>query len=462
MSLMRKDWTVDNLTLKIQREMTEPCRAKLTIEVPVEIVQRNFAKVYGEFKQHGRIPGFRPGKTPDALLRRHFGSRLTDEAQRELIRETTNEAVKQEKMQPETQPRLENPEALKYDEKAAFTYTVSFDVAPSVTLPDYRTFDIQKPEAAVSEATVDETVQEWIQRRAGFQTVDRAAQAGDMLKVGWKATLAEPLAEGEAVPEQSKYILENADGWLILKSPEIIPGAAVAMVGAKAGDEKTFPVTFPADYFVKALAGRKASYVVNVKEVQAPEQVQLTDEVAAQYGHKTAAEMRTAVAGYLERESQYKQRESMRRELVEKLMQAPEFPLPPAILARQEIDVFVRLFNEELRAGRKEGEVQAEQEKLMAKAKGIARQELRRRYLIQALADAEKVQVSYEELSNAVVTMARMQHVAPKTLYRQLDESGRLGALFDHLRENKTLEHLTTVCKINGKEQAPAAAPAKA
>ena len=453
---------MEQATLNVRREMVEACRVKLSIEVPAETVQKTFAKILGDFRKHGRIDGFRPGKTPEALLRRHYGKRMQEEAQRTLIQETTDAAVKQEKLAAETQPRLEDAATVQLRDGAAFSYTVTFDVAPEVTLPDYRAFNVSRAEAAVPETTVDQTIQEWIQRRASFTKTEREAHAGDMLKVSWFGTLTEPLPAGEEVPERSRYILENQDGWLIMKSPEIIPGATEAMLGAKAGEERTFKVVFPDNYFVKPLIGRSASYSVIVKEVQEPEQVQLTDEVAKQYGHKDAGEMKTAVASYLGREAEMKQREAMRRELMEQLLKVPEFPLPPAVLGRQEIDTFVRLYNEELRNGRKDAEVQADQEKLMAKAKGIARQDLRRHYILNAVAELEKIGVSYEDLGNAVTTMAKMQNTAPKALYKQLEESGRLGALFEHLRETKTVDHLLTICKINGQEQKkaePAAAP---
>jgi trigger factor len=446
--------------LSIQRENPEPCQVKLTVQVPAETVHHSFAGVLGGFKKHAKIPGFRPGKTPETVVRRHFGSRLQEEARRELLEQMTDAALKQLSIHPETSPRLVEPEKLDYRENAAFTFAVSFDVEPEIALPDYTRFNVDCAETTVSEADVEATIRNWVQRRAAYQVVERPAQAGDMLKVSWKANLAEPLPADTPLPEQSNYLLENADGWLLLKAPEIIPGATAGMEGAATGEERHLAVTFPADYFVKALAGRQATYSIKVKEVQEPETVQLTDELATQYGHKDAADMKSAVAAHLKREAEHQGRDAMRKQVLAQLLQAPEFPLPPQVLARQEINTFVRLFNEELRNGRKQEDVQAQQDALMEKAKGLAREEMRRHYLLAAVAKTAGINVSYDELTNAVDMMARMQRLSAKAMYQQLESSGRLGALYEHLRENKVVDHLLATCTLNGQPRAAAPSPA--
>lgn len=450
-----------NADLTVLREVVEPCRVKLTIDVSAEEVGRVFARNLAEFRKQGKVPGFRPGKTPKDLVLRHYGPKVREETRRELIRENTEKAVKQENLRAETGPRVENPEALVFNEDAPFHFAVSLDVAPEFALPNHRDLNVTRKVTVVDDALVEQTIQEWLQRRVSYQKVERPAQAEDMLKVAWHGDLADV---GTALPEHVRFLLDNPDGWLPVKTPEIIPGAIAAVIGLKAGDEAKFDAVFPADYFEKALTGKSATFRVRIIEVQAPQLPELNDKLAQDMGHKNLETLRTFVRGHLNRQEERRQHDVMGEQILAALLRVPEFPLPPAVLSRATIDEFVRLYNQELRGGKKEADIQAAQDKLMEQARALAAQNLRRHYVVGAVADAEKISVSQEELAHAIASLAEAQRVTPKALYHQLEENGRLGALHDQIREAKTIDCLLKSCKIDGQPQpaAPAAEPAKA
>ena len=443
---------MEKTALKIVRETVEPCRVKLTIEVPVELVDAEFNKTFGEFHKFGKLDGFRPGKGPKAMVLRQYGTRIREEARKELVRKSIDAAIEQEKVTPETQPRLENADKLELKEGAALTLVATFDVAPEFAMPNYQGFKLQAGKAAeVSGETVDQTIKGWLQRRAEFVKAERPAQAGDMLKTSWKGVLSGEV-DLAAIPEHSRYILENADGRLIMRTPEILPGAMDALLGASAGETKSFTVNFPDNYFVKPLIGKQATYTVTINEVQAPELPEIDDKIAKDFGHETAAELKEAVAKHLASEGEQQRKDALRQQANDQLMaQTPEFPLPPAVLSRQSVDEFIRLFNNEIRGGRKENEVMGEQEKLMAQAKANVIQQLRRSYILRAIAKTEKLSVSQDELSNAMVSLAQMQNVAPQVLYKRLQESGRIHDLYEHLLMNKTLDQIVSQCKVSEK-----------
>lgn len=442
---------MDTGALQVVRTLVEPCRVKLAVDVPVETVRATFDKNLAEFRKFGRVPGFRAGKSPRELLLRHYGKRIREETEKEVIRQATQRAVEQEKLRPETTPRLEKATGVEFHEDAAFAFAVTFDVAPEFPLPSYRGLKIAATAAPVDDALVEKTIAEWLQRRTSYHAVERPAQADDMLKVAWSAKL-----DGDAaLPESAKFFLENPDGWLPLRQPEIIPGALAAVTGRKAGDEVTFQAEFPEDYFEKALAGKSAAYTMRILEVQAPQVPELTDDLAKEMGHQTQAEMRGAVRDYLHAQENRRQRDALRQQALAALLQVPEFPVPPSAIARETVEEFVQLYNQALRGGRKEAELQGEQEKMMAEARTRAQQKLRRHYVLRAVADAEKIEVSQEEFTAAVASLAQMQRMTPKALLRRLEENGRLADLHDQIRETKTLDHVLT---LNQGDAAPAAA----
>lgn len=427
---------MEQAALKVVREVVEPCRVKLTIDVPVEETRRVFEKAFAEVRKHGKIDGFRPGKTPRNLILRHYGSTIREEARKELLREATKQAIEQEKVTAETAPRLEPAEPPAFVEDAPFAFAVSFDVTPVFALPAYQDMKLARTVAAVDTTTVEKAIQDWLLQRAKYEAVDRAAQEGDMLKVAWHGELSEPLAD---LPEHTKFLLDNPDGWLPMRKPDIIPGAVTAMVGLKAGEERTFAVNFPSDYMEKNLIGKSATFTIRIIEVQGPQAVALTDAIAQEMGHKDVADMKTSVQKYLTTEEDRRQDEALRGQVLQALLQVPDFPLPPATLSRETVDEFVRISNLELRRGRKEEDLKADQDKLFAQARTTAVQKLKRRYVLRAVADAEKIEVSSEEMMHMVSYLATSQKVAPKTLLRQMDESGRIGDLHDYIRETKTL-----------------------
>ena len=440
-------------SIKILREVVEPCRIKLSIEVKVEEVRKAFASCLTEFKKVGRVDGFRPGKTPQALLVRRYGSRIKEEAQRTLIREATTQAIKSEDVVPETSPRLENEDKLVLQEDAAFAFAVSFDVAPAFPLPTYKGITISQASAAVDDQAVNQTIDLMLRRRTSFQSVERPAEAGDMLKACWRGVIQDAPAE---LPENLRFILDNPNGWLALRKPEIIPGVSDLLAGVKVGDEKTLTVTFPEGYFEKELIGKTATFTVKVLEVHGAIVPVLTDELAKEMGHKDSADMKTAVRGYLAHEEERRQQDGLRQQVLNAVMQVPDFPLPPAILSRQTVDEFVNQYNAELRAGKKEQEVQPQQEKMMEQAKQSAQMNLRRRYVLTAIAKEEKITVDSEELSKAVMHIAEYQHIAPKVLYSRLEQNGRLSDLHDQLLESKTLDKVLSYCTVVPQPATPA------
>jgi trigger factor len=419
-------------------------------------VRAVFEQNVTEFRKHGRVAGFRPGKAPRDLVVRHYGKRIREETEREVVRTATEQALAQEKIQPETAPRLEENAGTPFREDAAFTFAISFDVAPEFPLPNYRGLVLKRTAVAVDDAQVDKTIQGWLERRTSYQTVARAAQAQDLLKVAWKGQLHDA---GVELAEAAKFFLDNPDGWLPLRPPEIIPGAMAATLGRQAGDEVTFEATFPEDCFEKSLAGKSATYTLRILEVQAPQVPELTDDLAKEMGHKDSAEMRGAVRDYLRSQGENRQRDSLRQQLLQALLQVPEFPIPPTVLTRETVQEFVALFNAALRSGRKEAELHAEQDQIMAEARTRAQARLRRSFVLRAVATAEKIELSQDEFATAVATFARMQNQTPQVFLRRVEENGRLGELHEQLRESKTLDHLLTLSTV---EDAPAAAAAPA
>jgi len=436
---------VETSNLMVVREIVAPCRIKLNIAVPVERVKAVFEKTMKEFGKFGKVPGFRPGKSPRDLVLRHYGKAIRDEARKELIKTATEEAIKQEQVEAETAPRLENPEKLEFAETAAFTFSISMDIAPTFTVPEYKGLMLVRPPQTVNDQSVDETINGLLERRTTFEKVEREAQAGDLLKVNYHGTLADSTV---VLADNVKFLLDGQGTWLPLRQPEIIPGATAAMAGAKVGAEVTFTAHFPEDFFEKSLVGKSAEFTVSVLEIHAAQTPALTDDLARQMGAKDVIDMKERVKTMLTSQETQRQGETLRQQILENLMNIPDFAMPPSLLSRQAMQDFLRSYEAELRKGRKENEVMAEQEKLMAQSQTAAHTQMKRYYILRAIATAENVTVEPSAVMAVIEQLAKSQNLSVKVAQRRLADSGGLDDIFIHLRESKTLDRILELSRV--------------
>lgn len=441
---------MESAKLNVLRETVEPCRVKLSVEAPAERSRQAYQAAVVEFRKHAKIDGFRPGKTPPALVLRQFGPKIREDACGRLVRELVDEAVKQEKLTPETRPAIENQDKLVFAEDAPFSFKVTFDIAPEFSMPPYKGLPLARPASAVTEASVAKTIASLLERRTTYETVARPAQEGDLLK----ANLSGRLADGGDLSEDAKFLLNATDRWLPLRVPEMIPGANAALAGLAAGQEKEFESVFPADYFEKSLAGKTVLVKVQIVEVQASLVPELTDELAKQMGAETAEELKTRIKGMMSAEDDRRRDLALREQAVQKLMAVPDFPLPPALLYRETVDAYMRLYEAAMRGGKKEEEVAKDKDKNLEQARATASVSLKRHYLFEAIAKAEKIDVAAAEMDGAIKSVATANQMTDKNVQRRLMENGRLDDLYCELRDRKTVERVVALAQIS---DAPAA-----
>ena len=195
----------DALELTVVREEPEPCHVKLDIEVPQKRVKRVFDDVVKAFRKSAAVPGFRKGKTPRQLLLKRYAKDIEEEAKTRLFREVSREAWEKEDLVPETTPRIENEEMITFSPDTVFTFAITFDIAPDFELPDYTSVTVSEESTDIGEDSVQEVIDGWLQQRASYETVDRPAEEGDVLKVSYKGRLLD--AEDEP-PETARFLLE--------------------------------------------------------------------------------------------------------------------------------------------------------------------------------------------------------------------------------------------------------------
>jgi trigger factor len=279
----------------------------------------------GHFRNRVKIAGFREGKAPLELIEKNVDeATLQSEFLEEAINQLYVQAVQSEKIRPVTNPEVKITKFVPY---TTLEFEVKVAVIGEIKIPDYKKVKKAKPEVKVAADEVKDVIKNLQTRAAEKKDVDRAAKLGDQVYIDFKGTDA----KGEPVPGA-----DGNDYPLVLGSNSFIPGFEENIVGMKAGEEKSFELTFPKDYHAKELAGAKVTFVVTATKVQEVVEPKLDDAFAASIGpFKTVEELKKDIKKQLEVERETEVNRLFENELIGELADKTQVSIPKAIVDEQ-------------------------------------------------------------------------------------------------------------------------------
>ncbi|GAC1621646.1 MAG: trigger factor [Nevskia sp.] len=257
--------------MEVQVESAGGLARRLHVTVPAERLDREVGERLKNLSSRARVPGFRPGKAPLKVIQKQYGADARMDAVSELVRQTWPEALQQANIQPAGQP---NFEVTSEAPGQPLAYVVSFDVYPDIVLGDLSTMTVTKPQVEVTDADVERLIENLRKARRELVTVERTAQAGDVVVVDFEGKL-----DGVAFPggKGEKQGIEIGEG-------KFLPDMENALIGHAAGETFETTVNFPAEYRNETLAGKAAQFEMTVKEVKEPKLPELTDEFLKAHG----------------------------------------------------------------------------------------------------------------------------------------------------------------------------------
>ena len=258
----------------MKTEITEvnETRKHITFEVPPEVVEAEVTKVAQGYSKKAKVPGFRPGKVPAAVVRQRFKDQILYDVAQNLIPRLVSTELKERGLEPVATPDIRDVEI---NEGEPLTFLADFEVMPAIEPGEYTGLSLRKPPAVLEVGAVDRALEHLQQRAARWHTVDdRSAQTGDTLLVDLTRTrrtsLIEIPGQGPAKSAEDKpEKLENVS--IELGASANPPGFDDHLSGTTVGDTRAFPVTYPADYGVTELAGATVDYEIAVKGIRRKE-----------------------------------------------------------------------------------------------------------------------------------------------------------------------------------------------
>ena len=310
--------------MQVSIETLTGLERRMTIEVPAEQVESQVRSRLQEAAKTFNMKGFRKGKVPVKVIKNRFGDGVRQEVVGEVISQSWVEAVTKENVKPAGQPSIE-PKNLEEGQNLEFIAT--FEVYPEIELKDFSGVTIEKKQADILDADIDKMIETLREQRKTFKEVDRKSQEGDQVNVDFVGSV-----DGE------KFDGGEAKGTnLILGSKRMIPGFEEGLVGVSGGESLTLPVTFPEDYQNKELAGKKAEFAITVNNVSEPTLPELDDDFFSSFDVAEGGldAFRTEVRANMTRELKNANRNNIKNQVIEGLLEIHEVDAPKALIANE-------------------------------------------------------------------------------------------------------------------------------
>jgi trigger factor len=426
-------------------------RVRVEVEVPGKDVERAASRAARAMAKEMRMPGFRQGKAPPSLVIQRLGfAPVLEEAIRDALPEWYERALLDTGISPIGDPSIEmvaTPDS--EGEPLAFKFEVG--VRPPAKLGEYKGLEVGRAENEVPDDIVDREIERVREGFARLEPVEREAADGDSLLIDFEGLLDGAAFEGGKAED---YLLGLGSG-------QLIEGFEEQLTGAKAGEDRQVEVTFPDEYQAEHLAGKDAVFNVKVKEVREKILPDLDDDFASDASEfETLEELRADVREKVGQALDSRAEEDFRVAAIDAAVDAATVDVPAELVTARAVERWERV---ERQLGSRGMDPNAylqmqgkTREEILEESKPDAERELEREAVVTAIAEAEEIEVSDEELVEALAHSAEHERTTPEKLLERLRENGRDAMVRDDIRARKAIELVAEAAQPIPLEQAEA------
>ena len=438
------------LPVSVNVETLAPCKRLLRFEVDTKAVEAAFETATKDFMKHAKLPGFRPGKAPKEMVARQYEKDISEEVKRKLIGDAYRQGVKDQNLQVLGYPDIEE---IHFERGQVLQFAATVEIQPEFQLPEYRGLPAQRESGGVTDADLTKAMDALRERLSSFNKVDRAVQTGDFVVVNYTGTCdGKPLIE---IAPTAKGLTGQKNFWVEVKPDSFIPGFAVQLIGATAGEKRTVTVDFPADFVSAPLSGKKGVYEVELVEVKEKVLPALDDTFARSYGADSMERLNHGVRSDLQNEYNLAQKHKIRDQLIKRLLTQVEFDLPETNLQIETRTIVFEMVNENQRRGVPKEIIEKEKDGIFQAAQGLARERVKLGFLITRIAEREGIRANQTEVNARIAMLASGNQMAPQKFAQEMDKQGRLPEIYQALIHEKVLAFLHENARIE--DVAPAA-----
>jgi len=426
--------------MKVQIEKKPESISTLKIELPPDEVSKEWDAIANSFVRFAKIPGYRPGKAPRAVIDKRFRKEIQEEVTKKLVSRSYREAIEQKKLRVAS---LTNLEEVQFGEDKSMRFQATVVTAPEFKLPEYRNIPIELPGTKVTDAEIEAALERLRDQTADFVDVpERAAQMEDFVVIDFEGTIdGKPISE--VAPNASKNLHGGKKFWLRLAADNFLPKFCEQIVGEKKDETRTVTVDLPADFLVKELAGKQTSYSVTVREIKEKVLPAVDDTFANKLlPGKSLADLRHTIEHDLEHEKEHEVERAKEEQIVKYLHEKIQFDLPPSLLRNETKRALTELVQRNRARGIPDEMLKDKEKELIETAASVAHHRLKTNFILERIAEQEKIDVRKEDVDFRIRQEAQHYNISTDKMRKELEEHDGLNALAEQILLGKTLDFL--------------------
>jgi trigger factor len=410
--------------------LVEGCKHSLEISIPVDVVESETSRVVDDIQKRARLQGFRPGKAPANLIRKQFAGDIRQKVLENLVPVHLQKQLDAENLNVVDTPDISD---VHFHDFAPLTFKATFEVFPEVALGEYTNVEVPYQDPAVTDEDIAKRIDEIREQKAQYINIDpRPLVDGDFAVVSLESlegVVGEPVKTDEMVLE--------------IGATETFEAFTENLRGLTPGDEKDFEVVYPADYGSEKLAGKTVKFHAVLKGLRRKELPDLDDEFAQELGdYRTVDELKEAVRKSIFSQRQSEAQQTAKNQIVDKLVDAHDFPVPNAFVERQ----IKNRVEQRLLAMAEQGidprQLKLDWDKVKESQREKAVREVKASMLLGKVSEREAIRATRDEVDAEVEKVARQQRKPVAAVHMEFEKDGTLGRIASHIQTDKTLSFL--------------------
>jgi trigger factor len=438
--------------MQVTETLSQGLKHEFQISVPAADLDAKAGARLVDLKDKVRINGFRPGKVPVSHLKKVYGRSVMAETIDQTIRDTNTQIFTERGFRLAAEPKITMPTEEKEVEeilsgKSDLTYKVEIEVVPSIQLADFKSFDVEKPVADVTDTDVDEAIQRIADQNRGYAAKGEGegakAESGDRVTVNFKGTIdGTPFDGGTG---------ENIQ--VTIGSNTFIPGFEDQLIGIAASETRTLKVSFPKNYASEKLAGQPAEFETTATLVEAPQPTEINDEFAKTLGLESLDKLKEAARERLAAEFAGATRQRVKRALLDRLDETHKFEAPPSLIEEEFSLMWNSIKAEMDSSGKTFADENTTEEAAKEEYHNIADRRVRLGLVLSEIGEKNKITVTEDEVGRAVIERARSMPGREKEVWDYYrSNANALAQLRAPIFEDKVVDFILELANVTEKK----------
>ena len=416
------------------------CLATLKVEVEPERVSETWNAVANDFGKYAKIAGYRAGKVPRGIIERKFKKEIRAEVEKKLLNDSTREAIQQQQIRA---LGVQNVEDILIGDDKKMSFTVTVVTQPQFDLPDYKGVAVVQKSGDVTEAEIDESIENLRDQAADFVDVpERGAAMEDFIVVDYSGTI-EGKPVHERFPKAGKPLTANEDFWIKMTDEAFFPGYCAQLLGAKVGEVREFDIVVPTDFPVEGMPGTTIHYAVTLRGIKERVLPALDDAFAdTVIKGKTLADLRATAKDELATQKTANVDADKRSQIMRHLLGSVECELPENLVRNETQRILNDIVKDNQARGVADEVLKENQQQIVGAASQNARERLKGTFVLLRIAEKEGIKATREELLGRVASLAQKYEMTFEKMLKELEKRGGLDQINEEIITGKVLDFL--------------------